>query len=65
MSDGKTKPLDLDKMRRDKLYDLISRAAANGTAREVADQVAKDWFPMMRVSADSEIEFIIGDGVKR
>lgn len=65
MSDRDTKPLDLEKMKRDKLYDLICRAAANGTAREVADQVANDWFPMMRVSADSEIEFIIGDGEKR
>ena len=65
MSDRKEKPLDLDKMKRDKLYDLIRRAVANGTASEIADQIAKDWFPMIRVSANAEIEFIIGDGVKR
>jgi hypothetical protein len=57
--------LDLEKMKRDKLYDLICRATANGTAREVADQVAMDWYPRMRVSPDAKIEFIIGDGKKR
>jgi hypothetical protein len=43
----------------DKILDLIRRACANGTAREVAEALANDWSPTIEIDANGRTTFII------
>ena len=59
-------PRDLYAAKRDKLLDILRRLLANpGNAREVADEIALDWFPLVRVNADGSSEFVLGSGRKK
>jgi hypothetical protein len=59
-------PDDVDLMKRRKLLDIIRRVIANPhNAAEAADEIAKDWFPMIHVQRDGAIEIVIGSGAKR
>jgi hypothetical protein len=56
----------LDRAKRDKLLDIIRRVIANPeNAKEAADEIAQDWFPMIKVDARGAIHFRVGSGRKR
>lgn len=62
MSGGRTRG-EIEKLRRDKMLDILRRVIANpGNAPDVANQLVMDWFPVIRINADASIEFEIGDG---
>lgn len=44
--------------KRARLVDLIRRAAANGTAEEVAAAILPDWSPTTRIRPDGSIEVL-------
>ena len=46
---------EIDKMKYDKLYDLICRACANGTSREVAAAIAVHWNPPISIGQDGKM----------
>lgn len=53
----------IEKLKRDKLLDILRRCIANpGNVTEVSNEIAKDWFPLMRVSADGSCEIVVGSG---
>lgn len=55
-----------DKIKRDKLRDLIRRVIANPQhINEVTNEIALDWFPTIRVSPKGHLEIIVGSGRKR
>lgn len=46
-----------------KVLDLIRRACANGTAREVATAIADDWSPAIEIDSDGRAHFPTLDNV--
>lgn len=57
---------DVDGLKRAKLRDIISRVMANPqNAAEVAEEIALDWFPMVRVDPKGNAEIVVGSGCKR
>ena len=58
--------VDANKLKRDKLRDIIRRVIANPTnVDEVADEIARDWFPLINVTPQGVMEIIVGSGQKR
>lgn len=58
--------VDADRIKREKLQDIMRRIIANpSNIDEVVDQVAMDWFPMVRVDPKGRIEIVVGSGKKR
>lgn len=51
-------PLETAKVNR--LLDLMRRATANGTHREVAEAIARDWNPAAHVDPAGKVHFIGG-----
>lgn len=47
---------DIHEAKRDRILDLIRRATANGTHKEVAEAIAKDWMPLVSITSNGEIE---------
>lgn len=47
--------IDTDQIKEDRLLDIIRRVIANSeNAKEVAHEIAKDWFPVWRVDPDGK-----------
>lgn len=56
----------IDQVKIDKLHDIIRCVVANPhNAREVAEEIAKDWYPMMQVNPDGSFDFVVSSGTKR
>ena len=57
--------VDAEKLKREKLLDIIRRVVANpGNAKEVADEIALDWFPKIQVDPKGVIRVVLGSGRK-
>lgn len=58
--------VDADLLKRRKLLDIIQRVISNPhNAREVADEIALDWSPMIHVGRDGKMEIVVGSGKRR
>ena len=51
--------VDILRLKQAKILDLICRACANGTAKEVADAIAVDWCPTIEIDANGNAEVIV------
>lgn len=57
---------DIDREKREKLADIIRRATANpSNVAEVADEIARDWYPMIKIDPQGRRSFVIGSGKKK
>ena len=52
-------PQFIEHMKIEKLIDLLRRATANNTHKEVAVAIAKDWNPLFKVNEKGKIEIIV------
>lgn len=58
---NETSKIDFVNIKREKLLDIIRRVIANPeNAKEVAEEVSRDWLPLIHVDEHNEISFIIG-----
>lgn len=58
--------VETDKIKRDKLRDIIRRVIANPQhVDEVVDEIALDWFPNIHVDQGGCIRVVVGSGVKQ
>lgn len=58
--------VDAQKIKQRKLLDLMRRVIANPeNAKEVANEIAIDWTPMIQVNSNGSMEIIVGSGRKR
>jgi hypothetical protein len=46
-------------LKTEKLLDMIRRASANGTAKEVAAAIAPDWIPIIEIDEQGKAEVVI------
>jgi hypothetical protein len=57
---------DLNLLKTNKLIDLLRRAIANpGNLKEVAEQVALDWFPKFVVDSKGKVSIRVSTSEKR
>jgi hypothetical protein len=57
--------VDFKKLKRDKLVDLFRRVVANpGRLEEVAEAIAADWMPILRIDEHGKAEVLIGEAAK-
>ena len=57
---------DMQQWKRNKLLDILRRVIANPeNLKEVADEIALDWFPMAQVAKDGSVSFVLGSGRKK
>ena len=57
---------DMQQWKRNKLLDILRRVVANPeNLKEVADEIALDWFPMAQVAKDGSVSFVLGSGRKK
>jgi len=51
--------VNIDQLKRDRLLDILRRVIANpGNVPQVAETIARDWFPMLRVGPNGKFEFV-------
>lgn len=63
--DGRRFVVDAEKLKRAKLLDIIGRVIANPeNAREVVEEIALDWFPVVSVDPKGKVTIIVGSGRK-
>lgn len=49
---------DMDKAKHDRLLELIQQAVKNpSSAKSVATEIAKNWFPLCKVDPKGNVEF--------
>lgn len=56
---------EINRQKQEKMLDIIRRVIANPeNAKEVAEQLAMDWFPLCEID-EKGISFVIGHGKKK
>lgn len=61
MTDRAKMVQDIHRAKRDRILDLIRRATANGTHEQVAEAIARDWFPLCSIGPSGLISILISD----